>query len=101
MIPVTSHGWRGGSIAVYGNDSLRKVTEVLHTDRLGKDSGGGRPQYQQRQNKRKGEGFAGILEDERKKTGDLRDISVKSTGYGANGMPQAIYIMMKDYTFQK
>ncbi|MCR5595085.1 MAG: hypothetical protein K6G12_04510 [Lachnospiraceae bacterium] len=100
MIPVASHGRRGGSIAVYGNDSLRKVIGVTETDRLGRDSGGSGPEYQH-QNKQKGEGFAGILENERKKNEEPRDISVNSTGYGANGLPQTIYIRMKDYTYQK
>ena len=95
-----SHGRPGGSIAVYGNDPLRKVIGVTETDKLGRDSGGAGAQYQQNRH-RKGDGFAGVLENERKKAGDARDISVKSTGYGANGMPTAIYIMMKDYTYQQ
>ena len=95
-----SHGRPGGSIAVYGNDTLRKVTGVIETDRLGGDSGGGGAAYQQNRNKKKGDGFAGVFENERKKSEEPRDISVKSTGYGANGMPQTIYIRMKDYTYQ-
>ncbi len=95
------HGRPGGSIAVYGNDPLRKITGVTEPDKLGRDSGGGGAQYQSNRHNRKGDGFAGVLDNERKKVGDTRDISVKSTGYGANGMPQAIYILMKDYTFQE
>ncbi len=95
-----SHGRPGGSIAVYGDTTLRKISEVFETDKLGRDSGGGGAQYQGRQNKKKGDGFAGILENERKKDEIPRDIAVKSTGYGANGMPNPIYIMMKDYTYQ-
>ena len=95
-----SQGRPGGSIAVYGNDSLRKVTGVIETDRLGRDSGGGGAFYQQNRKEEKGDGFAGIFENERKKNEEPRDIAISSNGYGANGMPHAIYIRMKDYTYQ-
>lgn len=66
---------------------------------MGRDSGGGGAAYQQNR-KKKGDGFAGIFENERMKNEEPRDIAIKSTGYGANGMPQSIYIRMKDYTYQ-
>ncbi len=66
---------------------------------MGRDSGGGGAAYQQNR-KKKGDGFAGIFENERRKNEEPRDIAIKSTGYGANGMPQSIYIRMKDYTYQ-
>lgn len=66
---------------------------------MGRDSGGGGAAYQQNR-KKKGDGFAGVFENERKKSEEPRDIAIKSTGYGANGLPQSIYIRMKDYTYQ-
>ena len=66
---------------------------------MGRDSGGGGAAYQQNR-KKKGDGFAGVFENERRKNEEPRDIAIKSTGYGANGMPQSIYIRMKDYTYQ-
>ncbi|MBQ9334862.1 MAG: hypothetical protein IJS12_11065 [Lachnospiraceae bacterium] len=66
---------------------------------MGRDSGGGGAAYQQNR-KKKGDGFAGVFENERRKNEEPRDIAIKSTGYGANGMPQSICIRMKDYTYQ-
>ncbi len=83
-----------------GND-FRIIAEVNNVVRTGPDSGGGGAFYQQnrRQHKKQPE-FAGILESERRSQGERSDISVRSTGYGANGRPQTIIVKMKDYTYQ-
>ena len=83
----------------YGNNEFRKVTEIGHIPRTGPDAGGSGAMYHGNRRKREGDEFAKILEGEQT-AHESGDISVKSTGYSAKGLPQKIVIQMKDYTFQ-
>lgn len=35
------------------------------------------------------------------KTGESKDISIRTYGYTRMGMPNAVFINMRDYTYQK
>lgn len=103
MIPQNgSHGRRGGSIAVYGNETLRTIVAVTNISRLGRDAGGGSNNYySQSEHKDSESGFAGILASEQRKSENSQTITLKNNTYSNKGTATAFFVMMRDYTYQK
>lgn len=101
-----SHGWQGGSIAVYGGQSLYKIEAVNSPTRpkkLKRDGNqGGRNEYYQDDSKgRKGKGFGDLLADARDRSEESGNIQIRTTGYTKNGVSSEFFIQMRDYTFQR
>ena len=101
-----SQGWQGGSIAVYGGQSLYKIEAVTAPTRpkkLKRDGkqGGRENFYQDDSKERKSEGFADLLANAADRSEESRNIRVRTTGYTKNGVPSEFYIKMRDYTYQK
>lgn len=92
---------RGGSAAVYGNSLFYTVDAVSAISRL-KDSKDDRRHGQSgSESEHSQKGFANVLENEIGKTGEASDINVRTYGYTRMGMPSAVMINMRDYTYQK
>lgn len=67
-----------------------------------KDSNEDRRQRQSGDDSGKGSsGFATVLETEIGRTGEASNISIRTSGYTRMGMPAAMMIKMRDYTYQK
>ena len=83
----------------YGAEDFRKVTQIGSINRTGPDAGGSGAMYHNNRRRKENSGFADILADE-KNVREGHDISIKTTGYSPKGLPQAVTIKMKDYTYQ-
>ena len=82
----------------YGEDFSR-ITEVNNIKRTGPDGGGSGAMYQN--NRRKRDNNDADKPDTGKRDPLGRsDIMISSTGYGPKGLPNAVVIKMKDYTYQ-
>ena len=100
-----SHGWQGGSIAVYGGQSLYKVEAISaqsllkranEDGRQGSRSGADREDPKER----KSGGFAEILSNASDRSKESRNVRIRTTGYTKNGVPSEFYLKMRDYTYQ-
>ncbi|MCQ2527289.1 MAG: hypothetical protein MJ130_11035 [Lachnospiraceae bacterium] len=92
---------RGGSVAVYGKSDFYTVDAVSAISTL-KNFSEDRRQGQSGDESGKGnKGFATVLETEIGRTGEASNISVRTSGYTRMGMPAALFINMRDYTYQK
>jgi hypothetical protein len=98
-----SQGWQGGSIAVYGGTSLYKVEAVTPASLLKRTNEdgrqGGREQDRKDAEKKEKKDFAGFLEGEYGKERS-KNIKVQTNGYTKLGVPTAVFIKMRDYTYQ-
>ena len=98
-----SQGWQGGSIAVYGETSLYKVEAVTPASFLKRTNEdgrqGSRDDDRRGSEKKEKKDFAGVLEGEygREKA---KNIKVQTNGYTKLGVPTAVFINMRDYTYQ-
>ncbi|MCR4617707.1 MAG: hypothetical protein K5669_05920 [Lachnospiraceae bacterium] len=101
-----SHGWQGGSIAVYGGQSLYKVEAVTAPSLLKRTNEDGRQGSRGDLNRdgteeKKSGGFAQMLVDASDKTEESRNVRIRTTGYTKFGVPSEFYLKMRDYTYQK
>ncbi len=101
-----SHGWQGGSIAVYGGQSLYKVGAVTAASgpRRANDEGrhngrGGTDRNGSEEGKRSG--FAEMLMNAAGRPEESGNVRVRTTGYTRKGVPSEFYIKMRDYTYQR
>lgn len=92
---------RGGSAAVYGNSNLYKVDAVTSISLLKWNSDEDRHNGGRENSEKKERGFADILETEVSKADEPREIKVQTFGYTRMGMPSAVLINMRDYTYQQ
>ncbi len=101
-----SHGWQGGSIAVYGGQSLYKVEAISAQSLLKRANEDGRQNsrggYDRDGSKeRKSGGFADVLNNVSDRSGESRNVRVRTTGYTKAGVHSEFYVKMHDYTYQK
>ena len=101
-----SQGWQGGSIAVYGGQSLYKVEAITAASLLKRTNedgrGGSRGDYNREQSgERKSGNFEQVLSRATGKNDETRNVRVRTVGYTKAGIPSEFYLKMKDYTYQK
>ncbi len=101
-----SHGWQGGSIAVYGGQGLYKVEAVSAPSLLKRTNEDGRQNNRggadrDESKERKSGGFAELLNNASEKSKESRNVRVRTTGYTKMGVPSEFYVKMHDYTYQK
>ncbi|MBR1860642.1 MAG: hypothetical protein IJ796_02095 [Lachnospiraceae bacterium] len=100
-----SHGWQGGSIAVYGEQTLYRVEAVTASSLLKRTNEDGRQGSRngtdrEDPNGKKNVGFAELLATEAGKKTENRNVRVQTNGYTKLGVPTAFYLKMRDYTYQ-
>lgn len=89
---------RGGSAAVYASNSIYKVDAISFLRRTSEDDGGN---HNSGSSEKKEKGFASILENEVDKANVAKDVVVKTSGYTRMGVPTALVLKMRDYTYQQ
>lgn len=92
---------RGGSAAVYGSSQFYTVDAVTAISSLKNSPDDRKHEQPGDESGSKEKGFANVLKTELGKTGETSNINVRTSGYTRMGMPTAVYIRMRDYTYQK
>ena len=92
---------RGGSVAVYGKSgfyTVDAVSSISNLKHFSEDRRQGQPGDESGNGNK---GFATVLETEIGRTGEASNINVRTNGYTRMGMPAAVLINMRDYTYQQ